>query len=89
MATGTQGVGSRQGPASNDTKVIWKLTKEGKLVPVTVKIGVTDGSFTEVSSPELVEGDAIAVGYSNPKLNQSTQGGRGGPGGGRMFFGGH
>jgi HlyD family secretion protein len=89
MGTGAQSVGSQQGPLSNDTKVIWKVTKEGKLVPVMVKMGVTDGSFTEVSSPELVEGDAIAVGYSNPKLNQSTQGGRGGPAGGRMFFGGH
>jgi hypothetical protein len=71
----------------NNTKVIWKVVKEGKLIPVMVKIGVTDGAFTEVSSPELAEGDAIAVGYSNPKLNQGTQ--RGGPGGGRMFFGGH
>jgi HlyD family secretion protein len=83
-----QGAGSQQGPVSNNTKLIWKVTKEGKLVPVTVSIGVTDGSFTEVSSPELAEGDAVAVGYSNPKLNQSSQAGRP-PGGGRMFFGGH
>ncbi|MCX5800789.1 MAG: efflux RND transporter periplasmic adaptor subunit [Candidatus Eisenbacteria bacterium] len=82
-----QGKGSRQGPVTNNTKVIWKVTGEGKLIPVTVTIGVTDGSFTEVSSPGLAEGDAVAIGYSNPKLNQRTQ--TGGPGGGRMFMGGH
>ena len=86
MGAGMQPTGSHQGPATSNTKVIWKVTGEGKLVPVTVIIGVTDGSFTEVSSPELAEGDAVAIGYSNPKLNQGTQ--TRGPGG-RMFFGGH
>jgi HlyD family secretion protein len=88
MAPGAQGLPSQQRPVSNNTKLIWKVTKEGKLVPVMVKIGITDGSFTEASSPELAEGDAIAVGYLNPKLNQGSQAGRP-PGGGRMFFGGH
>jgi len=70
---------------SEPTKVIWKVSKEGKLIPVEVKIGVSDGAFTQVSSPQLAQGDAVAVGYLNPKLNQTQEGGgrRGG-----MFFGG-
>lgn len=83
-STGAGTTGSRQGQLVSSTKVIWKVTKEGKLIPVTVRIGVTDGSFTEVDSSELAVGDAIAVGYTNPKLNENTQS-RGG--GGRMFFG--
>ena len=87
MAVDTQHTRSQQGRASNNTKVIWKVTKEGRLVSVAVRIGVTDGAFTEVTSSELAEGDAVAIGYSNPKLNQGTQ--TRGPGGGRMLFGGH
>jgi len=84
---GAMQAGAGHGPIITNAKTIYKVTKEGKLVPLKVQIGVTDGSFTEADSPDLAEGDQIAVGYSNPKMNQGSQ--QRGPGGGRMFFGGH
>jgi hypothetical protein len=36
--------------------------RDGKLVPVPVMTGITDGSMTEVKSEGLEEGDAVVIG---------------------------
>jgi HlyD family secretion protein len=74
----------------SDEKTVW-MQKEGHLEPVTIKIGVTDGSYTEVVSG-LNEGDDVVTdsndpsGAQKPKQQQGPPG-MGGPGGGmRMRF---
>jgi len=44
----------------NRSPVVWKIDG-GKLAPVTLQTGLTDGIHTEVVSGDLNEGDAIAV----------------------------
>jgi HlyD family secretion protein len=79
---GGGGGGSRR-PSSERT--VWIL-KDGQPAPVTITIGISDGSFTEVTGGELKEGEAIITGSSGGEmapakstsspLNQS--GGKGG-----------
>jgi hypothetical protein len=45
-------------------KVVWRLARGGKLEPVQIPVGLTDGSFTEVLSLELAEGDLVVTGFS-------------------------
>jgi HlyD family secretion protein len=56
-ATMTQG-GGRQGTTGG---VVWVL-RDGKPQPVPVRVGATDGSFTEISSNSLKEGDQVITG---------------------------
>jgi HlyD family secretion protein len=74
----------------SDEKTVW-TQKEGHLEPLTIKVGVTDGSYTEVVSG-LNEGDEVVTDSNDPSGAQKPrqqQGppGMGGPGGGmRMRF---
>jgi HlyD family secretion protein len=56
---------SRHGPggggvAAADQRTLWIL-RAGALAPVAIKIGITDGIFTEVDTRELHEGDLIVT----------------------------
>ena len=52
--------------------MIW--IKEGEaLRPVRVRVGLTDGSFTEVKGRNLTEGAEVALGMNNPQPAQSGQ----------------
>lgn len=71
---------------------------ENKLQPVALRLGVTDGSFTEIISGDITEGQDVVTGMTTglePRAGASQQpnntqnplmgpqrGGRGGPGGG-------
>ena len=44
-------------------RTVWIL-KDGQPAPVTITIGISDGSFTEVVSGELKEGDTVITGAS-------------------------
>jgi len=44
---------------------IWILNAKGKLEPVLVKTGVSDGRYTEVTSPDLKPGEQIVVGVES------------------------
>ena len=68
--------------------VVWKVDANKKLVPVRVKLGVTDFTFTELKEGELAEGTELVIGQSNARGNTAQQqqgaprpGGMGGPGG--------
>lgn len=48
-------------PEGKNMKRLW-VDESGSLKPVTVKVGGTDGTVTEVDSPELKEGAKVATG---------------------------
>ncbi|MBI4465714.1 MAG: efflux RND transporter periplasmic adaptor subunit [Acidobacteria bacterium] len=76
--------------------VVWVLGPGKKPAPRQVLLGITDGSFTQVLSGELKEGDNVIVGDTTQAAAPATQsggarspvGGFGGgpPGGGRFFL---
>jgi HlyD family secretion protein len=57
---GTPGV--RRGAPSDDSQTIWVLGDDKKPRPVAVKLGVTDGSFSELTEGDLKEGQGVLVG---------------------------
>ena len=74
----------RQGAGSGSRGIVLEL-KNGKLVPVLVTTGLTNGQFTEITSG-LNEGDQVVVsqtgGTTTGGNNGGFGGGRGGGGGG-------
>jgi multidrug efflux pump subunit AcrA (membrane-fusion protein) len=52
---------------------VWLLNSSGKLQPVFVRTGVTDGRFTEITSDELKPGDQIVMGVSSNSESASGQ----------------
>jgi HlyD family secretion protein len=56
------GTGVRRGAASADSQTIWVLGDDKKPRPVAVKLGVTDGSFSELTEGDLKEGQEALVG---------------------------
>jgi len=88
-----RGGGGRGGAAMSTSRTVWVLV-DGQPRPVSIKIGITDGSTTEVTEGELTEGALVIVGQSGgeapsraagPAKSPLTGGGgaRGGGGGGR------
>jgi HlyD family secretion protein len=69
-------------PADNSNKVLWVM-RGPKPVPVQVKIGLTDGSFTEIVSGDVQEGDAVVLevmtGDDGASAKPPAGGGSGGP----------
>ncbi len=68
---------------------VWIVNSKGKLEPVFLRTGVTDGKYTEVTSPDLKPGDEIVMGVTNnsdaasdPARNPLTGGGQQRAGGG-------
>jgi HlyD family secretion protein len=52
---------------------VWVLSPEGKLVPVSIVLGITDGTFSEVISGDLQEGREVVVEeMSNKKAPSQT-----------------
>jgi multidrug efflux pump subunit AcrA (membrane-fusion protein) len=44
---------------------VWVLNGSGKLEPVVVRTGVTDGKYTEITSQTLKAGDQIVMGVTS------------------------
>jgi len=69
---------------------VWMMGQNGKLEPVTVTTGLTDGRYTEIAASSLKVGDQLVLGASSNSGQQTTQvsnvlsgqGQRGGPMGG-------
>jgi len=49
-------------PVRNDAGVVWKLGPNKSLIPVAVRIGVTDFTFTEMKEGALQSGDVLVIG---------------------------
>lgn len=65
---------------------VWYQDEQGKLKFVSVRTGITDNTYSEVTRGELKEGMTIIIGEETPqsKTTTSTQQGQRGPGG--MMF---
>ncbi|HET6146230.1 MAG TPA: efflux RND transporter periplasmic adaptor subunit [Polyangia bacterium] len=50
----------RQGGPGSDQRTLWTL-RDGAIAPVAVRVGITDGIFTEIEGRELHEGDQIVT----------------------------
>jgi HlyD family secretion protein len=81
--------------------IVWVLTKDKKVEPRGVLVGITDGQYTEIISSSLKEGDTVIIGQTiqnsgststqgNNPFQQKNQGpgGMGGGGGPRPGGGG-
>lgn len=72
-------------------QTVYVLGADKKLQPVPVATGITDGTYTEVRSRELAEGQELVVGIvsKNGQQQMSAPPGLGGTnrrsGGGRRF----
>lgn len=65
-------------------RVVWKESKEGKLIPVKVRAGITDYSYTQLLEGDLKEGDVLVTGEELAAGARSpVSGGRGIGGAGR------
>ena len=102
-ATGTGGTGAatagpnggRSGVANSlreDSGIVWKLNPDKTLEPIQVGLGVTDFTFTAMTSGKLNPGDELVIGQSTTKSTaaqtqtRSPVGGPGGPAGGPRRF---
>lgn len=56
---------------ANRGPVVWRV-EAGKLAPVSVQIGITDGSRTEIVGGDLKEGDVLAVSASTASAAKSA-----------------
>src|SRR5262249_28081963 len=96
-AAASRGNRSTAQPLHRSTGQIWYLDSAGALHATRVRVGLSDGQKTEVSSPELHEGMQIGTGL--PVTNEQTPAAGaaaatnplqpqrgGGPGGGRRGF---
>jgi hypothetical protein len=80
--------GGRGGVANSlreDSGIVWKLNPDKTLEPIQVGLGVTDFTFTAMTSGKLTPGDDLVIGQSTNKTataqTRSPVGGQGGPGG--------
>ena len=53
---------------------VWILSPEGKPTPVSIVLGITDGTFSEVMSGDLREGGEVIVEETSGKKTQSQTG---------------
>jgi HlyD family secretion protein len=68
---------------------VWYQDEQGKLKFVSVRTGITDNTYSEVTRGELKEGMKIIIGEETPQSKTTTttqQGQRGGGPGGMMIF---
>ncbi len=52
-------------PPDRKKSQVWVVNPQGRLHPVPVRIGLTDGSFTEIVAGELREGDQVVIGLES------------------------
>lgn len=52
---------------------VWTISKNGKPTAVPVKIGITDGNFTEILDGNLKEGDQIIIGVASKEKRSSSE----------------
>jgi HlyD family secretion protein len=61
-------------PEQGKSGRVWILSSEGKPTPVSIILGITDGTFSEVMSGELREGGEVIVEEVSGKKTQSQTG---------------
>jgi len=66
--------GKREGGGKDDKSKskVWLRDPQGEPVPVELKTGITDGSYSEVIEGSLKEGDEVIIGVDMPKRPYGT-----------------
>lgn len=67
-----KGETSKNGKRNEGGTYVWELSGNSKPIAVSVKTGITDGNFTEVTDGNLKEGDRIIVGVESKEKLPST-----------------
>jgi HlyD family secretion protein len=67
-----KGETSKNGKKNEGGTDVWELSGNSKPIAVSVKTGITDGNFTEVTDGNLKEGDRIIVGVDLKEKLPST-----------------
>ncbi|MGH9794557.1 MAG: hypothetical protein ACRD5G_07280, partial [Candidatus Acidiferrales bacterium] len=57
-----------------DNGVVWALDSSKNLVPIAVKVGVTDFTFTELKDGKIEAGMELVIGQSSGRSAQSNGG---------------
>jgi HlyD family secretion protein len=76
--------GKLAGSQRTDSTIVWKLNPDKTLEPVSVKLGVTDFTFTAMLEGKLSPGDDLVIGQSTTKAAAAQTSARspvGAPGG--------
>jgi len=84
-AHGMQGAAGALGaapPMRKRPQTVYLMDAEGKLKPVEIRTGITDGHYTQVVSGDLKVGDMIIVGLATSKVETNAPPGSAGPMGG-------
>lgn len=79
--------GGEGGKPEKGWQTIYRLAADGKLQPVQLRTGLSDGKFSEVLEGELAAGESIVVGLATTKAGAapaSSPLGQSGPGGRRF-----
>ena len=82
---GRERTGRAGGARRADRGILWTADENGKIDVIPVKVGITDGQFTEIEGPKAVEGlqviaavtTSAAAGATNPFDNRPSQSGPG------------
>ena len=75
---GANALAQQPRPASQDTAIVWKQTADKKLVPVQIKTGITDHTFTEVAQVlhgAMNQGDQLVTGSASSSKPASASSG--------------
>ena len=62
--------------ATSDTAVVWKLSPDKSLQPIQVRIGLTDHTFTGLTSGDVKPGDELITGATTAKAAAAPSMGR-------------
>lgn len=75
----------RDGGMPSDRKTVYVL-RDGQPKRIPVRVGISDGSYTEITDGPLQEGDVLITGSSDSTGSSSPTGGGGRMGGGMRMF---
>jgi HlyD family secretion protein len=84
-APGVEGAAGALGgapPMRKRPQTVYIMEADGKLQPVEIRTGITDGHYTQVVSGDLKVGDMIVVGLATSKVETNAPPGSAGPMGG-------
>jgi HlyD family secretion protein len=84
-AHGMQGAAGALGgapPTRKRPQTVYLMDTDGKLKPVEIRTGITDGHYTQVVSGDVKLGDMIVVGLATSKVETNAPPGSAGPMGG-------
>lgn len=79
--------GAVRGAVGQGGRRVWVLGQDGKPAPVRVRTGISDGSYTEITSGQLKEGQQVITGVTSQKTGSSKAPAKsGGPGNRRRIL---